>query len=63
MYYSYSKFVIDFFGMFVLTFRTYQLYCDFCLRNNYDFFGKGNEHSQKYNYNKLTNYLSLNRYV
>lgn len=63
LYYAYLDFVIDCFGMFVLTFRTYQLYRDYCLQNDYLFFGKNNEHSEQYYYRRLAECIAENRYV
>lgn len=62
-YKSYTEFVIENFGKFVLTFRVYQMYCEYCLKNDYYYYGRNNEYSQNYYYNKLQKDLALNRYV
>lgn len=62
-YKSYSEFAIECFGMFVITYRSYEIYCEYCLENNYYYFGYGNEHSLHYNYKQLVEKLTKNLYV
>lgn len=63
LYYSYLEFVNERYGMFKITFKIYQEYRDFCLENDFLFFGRNNEHSESYYYRKLIEHLALNHYV
>jgi hypothetical protein len=63
MYLSYKEFVINAYGIFKHSFEIYCEYVGYSLAHNYDYFGKTNKNSLRYNYNTLTELLALNRPV